>query len=173
MTNDLRWEKIEGWGYSVSSDGNVRSDSSGRNKYLTLNKCGYLQVHLHKDGFTSFPLVHRLVAQAFIPNPNGFPQVNHINGIKTDNRVENLEWVTASTNQRHRYDVLKKQKTAWDVCAANASRRKAVVCVDTGEWYESVASAAKATKGKRSALSMHLTGRNKTYKGSRWRYANE
>jgi hypothetical protein len=64
-------------------------------------KKGYLRLTLNKNGVKSNHLVHRLVAQAFIENENGKEQVNHINGIKCDNRVENLEWVTNYENYVH------------------------------------------------------------------------
>lgn len=68
------------------------------------NKFGYKEVALSKDGKTKTVLLHRLIATHFVENPNNLPCVNHKNGIKTDNRIENLEWVTRSQNTKHAYN---------------------------------------------------------------------
>lgn len=65
---------------------------------------GYLQVQLVKGLDRKFFYVHRLVALAFVPNPDNKKQVNHINGNKKDNRVENIEWATGSENMKHAYE---------------------------------------------------------------------
>lgn len=64
---------------------------------------GYLIVCFAVDGVLKNQKVHRIIANAFIPNPNNKPEVNHINGIKDDNRIKNLEWATSSENQVHAY----------------------------------------------------------------------
>lgn len=91
-------------GYEVSTLGRIKSHWKGKTHFMKLSLLhGYWHVGLMTDGKQKRYCVHRLVAQAFIPNPLNKPQINHINGVKTDNRVENLEWATASENTQHAY----------------------------------------------------------------------
>ena len=99
--------------YLIDSLGNVVSlpRQQGRhfvNQYKILgtkvNRLGYKEVALSKNGKTKTVLLHRLIAQHFIDNPNNLPCVNHKNGIKADNRIENLEWCTRSYNTKHAYE---------------------------------------------------------------------
>lgn len=101
--------------YFVDDFGNVvavpKMKSGGRkfdNNYRIMrqkmNKNGYMVVSLYNGRGYKTVFVHRLIAEAFIPNPDNLPVVNHKNGIKSDNRIENLEWVTYSGNTRHAVD---------------------------------------------------------------------
>ena len=86
--------------YCTYKDGRVYSFTS--NRFLKpFNTKGYLSVHLCKSGKVKTLLVHRLVALKYIPNPNRKLEVNHINGIKTDNSIENIEWATKKENHAH------------------------------------------------------------------------
>lgn len=119
--NEEVWKDIEGYrgAYQISNLGNVKSVerevtqwNESAKKYVTRiqkglimkpfeDEDGYLRLQLIKDGVRKKHFVHRLVALAFIPNPENKPEVNHKEGDKKDNRVWMLEWSTSSENQRH------------------------------------------------------------------------
>lgn len=105
------WKDIKGFEnyYEVSSLGRVRRLYKQGYKYRKpVSQHGYNHVTLSKNGTWSKFQIHRLVAELFISNPKNKPCVNHKNGIKTDNKVENLEWCTHSENEQHSFDVLGK-----------------------------------------------------------------
>ena len=115
MNNEI-WKGIKDFEsqYEVSNLGRVRTIPklllNGKVRPAIIlkqqfNFKGYYRVGLHKDKKLKQCAVHRLVANAFIPNPLNKPQINHINGIKTDNRVENLEWCSNLENMQHAHKI--------------------------------------------------------------------
>lgn len=105
--NDIEgeiWLQIEDYeNYQVSSLGRIKSLKYGKEKIRKQRKInnGYLTINLWKEGIMKSCLVHRLVASAFIDNPNNLETVNHINEDKTDNRACNLEWMSVADNNRY------------------------------------------------------------------------
>lgn len=127
--SDCRWRSVPGYAgvYLVSDTGLIFSEARTefvqskrtgghyrfRNagmKKTRINNLGYEQVSLNLDGDVKLHLVHRLVAQAFLPNPNNFPEVNHIDGNKSNNILSNLEWTTRQGNALHGTRVLGKNR---------------------------------------------------------------
>lgn len=110
------WKEINDYqGYYVSNLGRIKSTKKSKVMILkqVSTKNGYSRVWLYNSSKGKAHLIHRLVAKAFIPNPKNLPQVNHINEDKTDNCVENLEWMTAKENinwGRHNENVSKARK---------------------------------------------------------------
>ena len=113
------WKDIDGFDgfYQVSNTGKIRSKGASNGmkdgrwhlRSLSLNHDGYFKVRLAKGGKDITQRVHTLVAQAFIPNPNNYETVNHIDGNKTNNNVENLEWADRHQQLYHAYKMnLKK-----------------------------------------------------------------
>jgi hypothetical protein len=109
--------------------------------------------------------VHRLVAQTFILNPLNKPQINHINGIKDDNRLENLEWCTGSENMIHALNIgiIKKGKdsTMYGKKGINAISSKKVIDTSNGIIYNSVKELAELININYSTLRCKLNGKNK------------
>jgi len=96
--------------YAVSNYGKIKNCKRNLIRKLQKSKSGYLSVELNKNGVAKIFRVHRLVAYSFISKTIEENQINHINGIKTDNRVENLEWCTCSENHKHAYKIGLKSK---------------------------------------------------------------
>jgi len=99
------WKDIQGYEglYQVSNLGGVKNIKYGRLKKILINSNGYYIASLYKNNKLKQKRVHQLIAIAFIPNPNNYKEINHKNGIKLDNRIENLEWVSRLENVNHAY----------------------------------------------------------------------
>lgn len=159
--------------YYITNIGTVYSrfvskykNPKGRIRKLKLSKQrdGYLIVDTGKK-----LLVHRLVAQAFIPNPDNKPCINHKNGIKTDNRVENLEWCTYSENMQHSYDVLNHKHVKGILHPFS----KHVFQIKNGEiiaQFNGTNEAGRKTNINQSNISACCRGIRNTAGGYQWKY---
>jgi hypothetical protein len=155
-----KWQTIEGYEnlYAVSNLGNVKSLKKKIN--LSLIDDRYLIVNFSKGNVKKKQLVHRLVAEAFIPNPENKPCINHKDGNKHNNRVENLEWCNQSENVLHGYRTgLRDMKTVGTGFLGKATHNsKPVLDPYTGVFYRSITEAAKYNNTSFSYLFNQLMG---------------
>lgn len=173
--------------YTIDENGNVFSKR--KNKYLkqTINKYGYCKVTLQKNKYKKIYSVHRLVAEAFIPNPENKPQINHIDGNKQNNNITNLEWCTGKYNMNEavriglfdnvkkiQHDNAIKNNLGRNYIYANKVTKKKVRQYDKdnnliGE-YDSMSEANRITGIKISSISYCCTGKRKTGGGYIWHF---
>ena len=158
------WKRAQDFpDYEVSNYGRVKSYKrdkiNGRLMKLIKNNGGYFSVNLTDKTGSPFTFgIHRLVAETFIPNLDGKPQVNHIDENKMNNHVSNLEWVTCKENINHGTHNERSAK----------SRNKKVRCVETGEIYQSLKEATHQTKiGNIGSV---CRGERQTAGGFQWEY---
>ena len=188
MSKDEIWRDVVGFEgfYKVSNKGNVYSVERRSLQGIKIgermlkplrDKYGYLTVGLYKNGKMQRKFIHRLVTEAFIPNPNGFPEVNHKDEVKDNNNVNNLEW--CDTRYNLNYGTARKRaakKTSKKVKAVNVETGEVLTFSSTVEaerkgYHQGTISAScrgvyKNSKGK-------LIGDGHTYRGHRWSYTEE
>lgn len=166
------WRDIKGYKglYQISNLGRVKNIKSGRNLMGGINSDGYYTVLLRKKLKAKSFKIHRLVAAAFISNPENKPQVNHKNGNKIDNKVTNLEWVTCKENVRHAWN----NKLSKGKYREVGNRAEKVIQMDLENKiinkYESVLKASEKTGISNTAISNCLVGLSKTSGGFKWKY---
>ena len=107
------WYPIKGWEglYEINKNGEVRNAKNKNTIVGDINNCGYYRVSLYNQGQSKRYFRHRLVAEQFLDKPEGKDFVNHIDGDKSNNSLENLEWVSQSENEKHAFENGLKQKT--------------------------------------------------------------
>lgn len=152
--------------YDVSDSGSVRNRKRGRLIAAHPSRTGYLHVGLYNGEKRINKYVHRLVAEAFLTDCNDSLEVNHIDGVKSNNSVSNLEMCTSSENCIHAYKNGLRH-------APNSPYAQRVQIVETGDIYDSIRKCAKSINGERKSIISCLNGKQRTHKGMHFRRISE
>lgn len=188
MLSEEVWKDIKGYEgiYQASNLGRIKSldrikHTKGRYgemqtkiKGIILKSCAnhdnYLEVVLSKNGKSKTRRVNRIIAETFIENPNNYKQVNHINGIKTDNRVDNLEWCNCKDNIHHalKNNLMKPVRGKEHYMAKKVGKYNENNQLI--EKYDTIVEAGKLNKISNTNIIQCLKGRTKTAGGYKWKY---
>jgi hypothetical protein len=145
----LTINQIESLGYEIHDNGNIVGKRDKKPLSPMTIGDGYLMVHIVSDGIVNTCKIHRMVANKYIPNPDNKPQVNHKDGNKLNNHVNNLEWLTASENIKHSFATgMSKPPSEW----------KRVIDTETGHVFRSIRQAAKENGLHPYTLGRYLNG---------------
>ena len=189
MENIEIWKDVENYEgfYQVSNLGRVKSlerdvflPNGIVNRHIEekilvpiLNAYGYSFVNLHKNGKSKAILIHRLVALAFIPNPENKPQVNHKDENPLNNRVDNLEWCTASYNANYGTKNQRCVQNRRSYKLGDNPSAKPVFCEELNKTFDCAIRAEKELGVCGSSISNVCKGKRKTAGGFHWKFAND
>lgn len=152
--------------YHIREDGVIINTNTGKELKVFIDPRGYKQVTIKGKTYK----IHRLLAVAFIPNPENYPIINHKDGNKLNNDLDNLEWCTYSYNTRHGFSIGLYDKVILSNKLDNKHKKKVLQIKDGKpiKEFDSMTEAAIAVDGIRSGISGCVRGKYKTYMGYEW-----
>lgn len=164
-----KWKPIEGYEglYEVSSYGKVKNKNGKILKPYSSK--GYMYYKLVKNKKRVGILAHRLVAEAFLPNPQNLPCVNHKDEVRDNNCIDNLEWCSYSYNNSYGTCMSRRCETLKNT----SPLRKPIICIETGVMYQSISEAYRCTSIHFQNISKVLHGKREKAGGYHWKYIEE